>query len=145
MKKDKKDYFCYDDLKLGGCLSKHVGLFTFFDDYDCNDAFLEMINHTIRCDKGKGICENLVRYSNITVAARKKWNEQRKANENGDAVPDDNINQQDPIAIRGGGDDKDTPGKGETGVNNNDGDAALRPDGGDLFEGSPEWNWVNLT
>jgi hypothetical protein len=139
--KEKKDHLSYDDLKPGGRLAKHVGLFTFFDDFECNNAFLDVINHTIGRGKGKGVCENLVRYSNITVAARKKWNEEQ--NGKGNTGDDADIIQDDPVVMRGGGDDENTGGEADDNGTTGGDNSTLRS-GGDLIEGAPEFNWLDV-
>ena len=45
--------------------------FTFFPDFDCNEAFLELLNFA---EEGKpGICENLVRYSKVSIQSRREY------------------------------------------------------------------------
>lgn len=44
----------YTDLYPGGALASRVGLFTFFDTVELNDAFLDAINLKPRCSSGLG-------------------------------------------------------------------------------------------
>lgn len=74
----------YDDIKPGGLLGKHVHNFTFFPNFECNDAFLEVLNYSEACEEGKGVCENLARHSTISIAERKKYNEKLCAERDGD-------------------------------------------------------------
>ena len=53
--KGKTCYLSYDDIKPGGILGKYVGDFTFFPDFACNDAFLEVLNYSEACDAGRGV------------------------------------------------------------------------------------------
>jgi hypothetical protein len=61
---------CYDDLKPGGRLGKRVKAFTYFETYEQNDLFLEVLNWTDGSDDsntpGDGMCEHLRRYSNVS-------------------------------------------------------------------------------
>ena len=70
----QSSFLSYDDLRPGGKLSAFVKDFTYFPDFDCNDAFLDLINFTEGCPPGDGLCENLVRYSKVSVKARKQFN-----------------------------------------------------------------------
>ena len=72
--RSKETYLCYEDLAPGGKLAKYVEAFTFFDDYETNDAFLEFINYTEGRAKGDGMCERLVRYSKVSMEARREYN-----------------------------------------------------------------------
>jgi len=74
----QKCYISYDDLRTGGKLSEFVNDFTFFPSFDSVDAFLGVINYTEGCKPGDGLCENLRRYSKISVAERKKYNDSLK-------------------------------------------------------------------
>ena len=66
----------YNNLKPSGVLGSLVKEFTFFPDFDCNGAFLKLINYG---DNGeKGLCENLVHYSKVGVAAREAAETLRK-------------------------------------------------------------------
>eukprot|EP00984_Skeletonema_dohrnii_P017350 scaffold7876_cov70-Skeletonema_dohrnii-CCMP3373.AAC.2 len=65
----------YDDLKPGGTLANSVKDFTFFPNYICNEAFLDVINHTSDRPAGKGVCENMKRYHHMTVGERVKYND----------------------------------------------------------------------
>ena len=47
--------------------------FTFFPDFACNDAFLDVINFTEGCEPGEGLCENLSRYSKVSIDERRKF------------------------------------------------------------------------
>ena len=53
-------HLSYDDLRPGGVLAKAMKEFTFFPDFECNDAFLELINFTDGCEPGEGLCEKFV-------------------------------------------------------------------------------------
>ena len=55
----RKLFLTYDDLKFSGVLGSSVKEFAFFHDFDCNEAFLELINYDD--DSEEGLCENLVR------------------------------------------------------------------------------------
>ena len=50
----------YDDLKPGGILEKYVNDFTYFPSFNANDAFLDLINFTEKCEPSNGLCENMV-------------------------------------------------------------------------------------
>jgi hypothetical protein len=52
-----------------------------------------MLNYGEACDSGNGLCENLARYSKISVAKRKEHNSNLRANNNGD--PNTNQNNSD--------------------------------------------------
>ena len=69
----------YDELRPGGVLADHVKDFTFFPNFKCNDAFLDLINFTEESEPGDGLCEGLVRYSTVSVAERKKYNDALRA------------------------------------------------------------------
>ena len=71
----KKMVLTYDELRPGGVLADHVKDFTFFPNFKCNDAFLHLINFTEESEPGDGLCEGLVRYSTVSVAERKKYND----------------------------------------------------------------------
>lgn len=71
----QKGFLSYTDLKPGGKLYEFVNDFTFFPTYESVDAFLELINYTEGCEPGDGLCENMVRYSKVSVAERKKYND----------------------------------------------------------------------
>ena len=67
----RKVCLSYDDLQPGGALGAAVKDFTFFPDYDCNEAFLELLNFA---EEGKpGLCEDLVRYSKVSVESRREY------------------------------------------------------------------------
>ena len=67
----RKVCLLYDDLQPGGALGAAVKDFTFFPDYDCNEAFLELLNFA---EEGKpGLCEDLVRYSKVSVESRREY------------------------------------------------------------------------
>ena len=61
----------YNDLKPGGMLESSVKEFTFFPDFECNEAFLELIN--FGDDGEEGLCQNMVRYSKVSVATRRDY------------------------------------------------------------------------
>ena len=75
----------YEDLRPGGVLGKHVNDFTFFPNFECNDAFLDLVNFTDHCEPGQGLCENLVRYSRVSVEERKEFQERLDAEVTTDA------------------------------------------------------------
>ena len=62
-KVDKDRYLRYDDLRPDGLLGKNVKDFTFFYDFDCNDAFLDSINYADGSEgslpQADGMCEIL--------------------------------------------------------------------------------------
>jgi hypothetical protein len=64
----------FADLSEGGVLSKHARAFTFFDTFEKNDAFLELLNYADGSEgslpPGDGMCENLRPYSKVTMAER---------------------------------------------------------------------------
>ena len=64
----------YNDLKPGGALGKCVSTFTFFPTFEANDAFLDLLNFTEGCDEGDGLCENMRRYSTVSMAERMRYN-----------------------------------------------------------------------
>ena len=88
--KEKKYCLSYDDIKPGGILGKYVSDFTFFPDYACNDAFLEVLNYSEACDAGRGVCENLARYSKVNIDARKKYNEKLRDEKGGEGEGNNN-------------------------------------------------------
>lgn len=90
MLEQKKCVITYDMLRSGGQLHKYVNDFTFFPDVECNDAFLDMINYTEGCEEGNGLCENLVRYSKVSMEERKKWNDSLQANKDIEQSDDGN-------------------------------------------------------
>ena len=67
----EKSHLCltYNDLRNGGALATFVKEFTFFMDVSPNDAFLDLINFTGGCESGNGLCENMVRYNNVSLEA----------------------------------------------------------------------------
>ncbi|KAL7549609.1 hypothetical protein ACHAWF_013483 [Thalassiosira exigua] len=65
----------YDDLRPGGVLEHHVKDFTYFPDFASNDAFLELLNFSEGSPEGDGLCENLVRYSKVSIEERKEYQE----------------------------------------------------------------------
>ena len=92
----QKNYITYADLKPGGILSDVVKDFAFFPDFDSNDAFLDVINFSEVCEPGNGLCENLARYSKISVSRRKEYNDNLKATKNRatetDTTDDEEVN-----------------------------------------------------
>ena len=102
--KEKKYVLSYDDLKPGGALCNHVSDFTFFPDFDCNENFLDVINYTEACDEGRGVCENLARYSKVNMDARKEYNEMLRSKKDGAGAGDDgneeNVEAEYEAAIR---------------------------------------------
>lgn len=65
--KTRKVKLNYDDLRPGGALGNIVGKFTFFSNFDCNDAFFDLINYTETCEPGKGQYENTACYHHVSV------------------------------------------------------------------------------
>ena len=80
---EKKLVLSYEDLKPGGVLEDFVKDFTYFPNFACNDAFLHLINFTEGCEPGKGFCENLVRYSKVSIAKRKEYYDSLDARDGG--------------------------------------------------------------
>ena len=67
----RKVRLSYDNLQPRGALSAAVKDFTFFPDFDCNEAFLELLNFA---REGKlGLCENLVHYSKVSIESRREY------------------------------------------------------------------------
>ena len=79
MLEEKKHVLSYDDLKPGGILEKYVNDFTYFPSFNAHDAFLDLINFTEKCEPGNGLCENMVRYSTISMEKRKEYHNARRA------------------------------------------------------------------
>jgi hypothetical protein len=75
----KDRYLKYDDLRSEGLLGKNVKDFTFFDDFDSNDAFLEAINYADGSDgclpPDDGMCEGLLRYTSLRMNDRARLKE----------------------------------------------------------------------
>ena len=63
-----------EHFKPGGALEKFVADYTFFPDWDCNEAFLHLVNFTEGCPPGDGLCENMRRYHHVSMAERLKYN-----------------------------------------------------------------------
>ena len=63
----RKVVISYNDLQSGGTLADSVGVFTFFTDLACNEAFLNLINCTEACEPRDGLCENMVRHHDVGV------------------------------------------------------------------------------
>lgn len=72
----RKCLMSYDELKPGGVLADYVNDFTFFPNFACNDAFLDLINYSDGLSAGKGICENMKRYHHMKVKDRVKYNDE---------------------------------------------------------------------
>ena len=66
----------YDDMYPDGAFAGSVKEFTFFPTVECNDEFFSLINFSDECDPDGGICENLVRYNNVSVKDRRIYQEQ---------------------------------------------------------------------
>lgn len=64
----------FDDLQPGRVLGDVVDKFTFFPTYAANIAFLDLINFTDGRPEGDGLCENMRRYSFVSMHERKKYN-----------------------------------------------------------------------
>jgi hypothetical protein len=69
-------HLLYDDLKPGGILAKAVNELSFFPDFECNNAFLELINFTYGCEPREGLCEIFVRYHLVCAAQRLEHQQQ---------------------------------------------------------------------
>jgi len=76
--KQAKVVLSFDDLKPEGALGDYVKDFTFFDSYETNVAFLDMINAADTLGEGNGLCENLPRYSKVSWEERQKCNKELK-------------------------------------------------------------------
>lgn len=63
-----------------------VKVFTFFPNFDCNGAFLELINFLDGCEQREGLCKNLVRYSKVSITKRHDL----QTSESDDVMSDDN-------------------------------------------------------
>ena len=67
-------FLSFDDLKPGGRLGGFVGVYTYFDTYESNNLFLEMLNWTDRSEgsrePGDGLCENMRRYRTVPFDER---------------------------------------------------------------------------
>ena len=64
----------YYNLAPGGLLSEFVQDFTYFSDFETNDAFLDMLNYADHSEESRklgGLCEHLVRYSKVPMEKRK--------------------------------------------------------------------------
>ena len=59
----------YADLGIGGILEKHVPIFTYFTNFNENEAFLEAINIKGNAND-TGVCSRLLRYGAAAKAAR---------------------------------------------------------------------------
>ena len=57
-------------------LHKTMKEFTFFSMVKCNNECLVLINFSDGCDPGDGICENMVRYNNVSDEDRRSYQEQ---------------------------------------------------------------------
>ena len=71
----RKVVLFYDDLRPVGTLADTIGVFTFFPNLACNEAFLNLINYTEACVPGDGLCENMVRYHHVGVQERLRFQE----------------------------------------------------------------------
>ena len=71
----------------GGALDGYVADFTFFPNHDSNAAFLEVLNFAEGCEPGNGLCENLARYSLVSLERRKEYINSLKGGEDPPAVP----------------------------------------------------------
>ena len=69
-------HLLYANLKPGGVLAKAVKDFTFFPDFECNDAFLELLNFTDSCEPREGLYKNFVCYHTVDVAQHRKYQQQ---------------------------------------------------------------------
>ena len=85
-------------LRTGGILEKFVKDFTFFPDFDCNNAFIDLINYTDGCDPGEGLYENMVRYSKVYIAMSKEYNSPMVGDENTE-IDDDRASGGDDISV----------------------------------------------
>lgn len=70
----------YDELRPGGILADYVLDFTFFPDFQCNEHFLDALNF-----EPHNLCQNLVRYSTVSIAERKEYNDSLRASSSEEA------------------------------------------------------------
>ena len=92
MLEEKKHVLSYDDLKPGGILEKYVNDFTYFPSMNANDAFLDLINFTEKCEPGNGLwfVWEYGFYSTISMEKRKEYhNAWRAEHDNHDMDIDD--------------------------------------------------------
>ena len=73
LKFERRSHLLYNNLQPDGILLKAVEEFTFFSNFGCNDAFLDLINYADRCKTGNGLCENLFRYSKVSIPHRREY------------------------------------------------------------------------
>ena len=111
---ESKFVLSYEDLKPGGALANYVNDFTFFPDFDCNDAFLDLINYTEACEEGNGLCENLVRYSKVTMSERKEYNDAAREARNRIINAGDDGAQEESNKENSNGDDMSVSINGDT-------------------------------
>lgn len=72
-----KRLLSYEDLAPGGILNGFCNDFSFFPNFAITDAFLDALNYGDYSDDTKelgGLCENLVRYSKVSIQRRKEYN-----------------------------------------------------------------------
>ena len=69
----------YTNVKPGGRLNGSVEYFTFFPNFDCNDAFLDVVNYTNGCEPGEGLCGIMVRFHHISVSQRQEYQQDSDA------------------------------------------------------------------
>lgn len=60
-------------------LAMSVKRFSFFLGVKCNNTFLTLINFSDECDPSDGICENLIRYNNVSMADCRRYQERKTA------------------------------------------------------------------
>ena len=51
-------HLLYDNVRPGDVLAKAVKEFTLVLDFECSDAFFELINYTHGCEPGEGLYKN---------------------------------------------------------------------------------------
>ena len=68
-------HLLFDDLRPSGALASFVKDFTFFPDFECNDAFLDLINFADGREPGDGLCENMARYRRVSIDNRREFQE----------------------------------------------------------------------
>lgn len=64
----------FADLEPGGVLGDAVDKFTYFPTHEANVLFLHLVNDTDNRPPGDGMCENMRRYSKVSMEERKRYN-----------------------------------------------------------------------
>lgn len=70
----------YEELRPGGILDGYAADFTLFPNFECNEHFLEALNFAPH-----NLCQDLIRYSTVSIRERKEYNESLRAASSGDA------------------------------------------------------------